>query len=553
VWYVRFGLVMAQAHPLVIQNLSFKYRNRPDYALKDVSLDVRAGEMLLVAGSSGCGKTTLIRCINGLIPRSYRGELEGAVLLNGEDVRQFSLAKLAQTVGTLLQDPEKQILGAHVQAEVAFGPENLGLPAPEIEARVDEALARLGLAHLRDRETFSLSGGEKQKVALAGLLAMRPSLLLLDEPLASLDPASAREALAAFRRLADEGATIVLVEHRVEDALAARPDRVLHMTDGRIGYLGSPDGLVDVVDWRQVKLPAPQAIRRIRANGDQAMLASPEYHPGEPLIAFENVSFGYDDGPAVLSDIHLSIHAGERIALLGPNGAGKSTLVKHAIGLLKPRTGRVLVEGRDTRDLSVAQIARTLGYCFQSPTHMLFAPIVKEELAFGPRNLGYAEPEVQQAIGEAVHMLNLTGLEDYPPLALSFGQQKRVTIACVMAMRSRILALDEPTAGQDFGNYMAFMDGLLGIRDGDGTSVASQFDAMLFITHDLDLAITYASRVILLAEGRVAADGSPEVVLRDPALLDRCRIVPTSLLEENLRLLPKTGRFLRVEALAAVT
>jgi energy-coupling factor transport system ATP-binding protein len=242
------------------------------------------------------------------------------------------------------------------------------------------------------------------------------------------------------------------------------------------------------------------------------------------------------------------------VALLGPNGAGKSTLVKHSIGLIKPVSGRVLVGGRDTREQSVAQVARTLGYAFQSPAHMLFAPTVKEELAFGPRNMGYPEAEVARKSAEAVKALNLGGLEEYAPLALSFGQQKRVTIACVVAMGSRILALDEPTAGQDFGNYMAFMDSLLAQDGADGTeaSPVGQFDAVIFITHDLDLAVTFASRVVLMADGRIAADGPPEEVLRDQALLERCRIVPTSLLAENLRLLPRIGRFRRVEALAEV-
>jgi len=547
---------MSDQAPLVIQDLSFKYHSRPEPALRNVSLEVRRGEMLLVAGSSGCGKTTLLRCINGLIPRSYRGELHGSVSLHGEDVSRFSLAKLAQTVGTLLQDPEKQILGAHVKSEVAFGPENLGLPSREIATRVEQALAHLGLGYLSERETFALSGGEKQKVALAGVLAMQPNILLLDEPLASLDPVSAREALAVFRRLADEGKTIVLVEHRVEDALTARPDRVLYMKDGLVQYLGSPEGLAEVVDWHQVKLPTPQVMRRIRASGVAARPPASELPAvtGQPLIGFENVSFHYDDGPEVLRNINLEIRAGERVALLGPNGAGKSTLVKHAIGLLKPRSGRVLVDGRDTRELSVAQIARTLGYCFQSPTQMLFAPTVKEELAFGPRNLGYKEPEIEQFVAESLKILNIAELETYPPLSLSFGQQKRVTIACVLAMRSKILALDEPTAGQDFGNYMSFMDGLMGTHDGDGAvkSAAAYFDAMIFITHDLDLAITYASRVILLADHTIAADGPPERVLADRTLLERCRIVATSLLEENLRLLPQTGRFMRAEALAGV-
>lgn len=539
--------------PLVIKNLSFRYRTRTEPALRNLSLEVQKGEILLVVGVSGCGKTTLMRCINGLAPRSYKGDFEGEVWLNGQDVQAIPLANLAQTVGTLLQDPERQILGAYVHTELAFGPENLGLPAREVHERIDEALARLGISHLRERETFSLSGGEKQKVALAGVLAMRPSILLLDEPLASLDPASAHEALAVFRKLADEGATILLVEHRVEDALAARPDRVLYLENAEMRYLGSADGLADVVDWREIKLPAPQVMRRARREA-----ATPRPPPSSrasapaqtaPLIAFKDVSFGYGDEPDVLKNITFDVQSGEIIALLGPNGAGKSTLVKHAIGLVKPRSGQVLVEGKDTRQLSVAQIAHTLGYCFQSPAHMLFAPTVKEELEFGPRNLGHAPEQIQSSIERSLDTVNLQGLEEFSPLGLSFGQQKRVTIACVLAMRSKILVLDEPTAGQDFGNYMSFMDSMAAMQNG---GAGSAFDAIIFITHDLDLAITYASRVILLADGTIAADGTPPDVLQDYDLLKRCRVVPTSLLEVNRRLLPKSGRFMRAEDLAAL-
>jgi energy-coupling factor transport system ATP-binding protein len=290
---------------------------------------------------------------------------------------------------------------------------------------------------------------------------------------------------------------------------------------------------------------------QVRAEGIQFAQPTRKVSPvssATPLIAFENVSFGYGDDPDVLHNINLNIQHGERVALLGPNGAGKSTLIKHAIGLVKPRQGRVLVEGVDTRQLSVAQVARTLGYCFQSPTHMLFAPTVQEELEFGPKNLGFKPSEVENAVGESLQTVNLAGFGKYAPLALSFGQQKRVTIACVLAMRSKILALDEPTAGQDYGNYMNFMDGILGTNESG--KLASNFDAVFFITHDLDLAIIFASRVILLAGGTVAADGRPEDVLHDQALLKRCRIVSTSLLEENLKLLSKTGSFQRAETLA---
>ncbi len=529
-----------------MENLSFKYRERPDYALRDISFELEAGQIMLVAGTSGGGKTTLIRCLNGLIPHSYRGELEGRVYLHGEETSGKSLAAISQIVGTVLQDPERQILGSRVVNEVAFGPENLGLAAAEIIARVDETLDYLDISHLRRRETFYLSGGEKQKVALAGILSMQPSILLLDEPLASLDPASAQEALRLIRRLADEGRAILIVEHRVEDILKIKPEKALYLTDGQLRYLGPTAGLQRAVDYHEVKLPAPMIIAQAR----HAPPLSPptfggrkEGQTGEPLVKFQDVSFAYEEGPLVLQDVNLTIHRGDVVAILGPNGAGKTTLVKHAIGLLKPTAGRVLVEGVNTHELSVAEIAKTLGYVFQSPSHMLFAPTVQKELAFGPENLAYDEAAIDKSVAEAVRILNLSGLEEYPPLALSFGQQKRVSIAAIMSMRSKILVMDEPTAGQDYKNYMAFMDSILQLPN---------FEAILFITHDIDLAVCYANRVILVYEGRIAADGPPQEVLAQYDLLERCRIVPTSLLAANLERLPQTGRFMRAEALAHV-
>jgi len=529
--------------PLVVDGITFQYRARPDPALRDVSFELRQGELLLVAGTSGCGKTTLIRCINGLIPHSYKGELKGRVLVHGQEASQMPLSRLSQQVGTVLQDPERQILGAHVFTEVAFGLENLALPREEIRQRVDETLDYLGISHLRDRETFYLSGGEKQKVSLAGVLAMRPDILLLDEPLASLDPASAQEAMQLFRRLANEGISILLVEHRVEDVLNVHPDRVLFMADGKITYAGPVDGLTEVVDYRQVKLPAPAVIER--AADVSFRVVEPAIKPNgrERLVTFQDVSFAYANGPQVIQDVDLTIRQGDIAAILGPNGAGKTTLIKHAIGLLKPKLGSVLIEGRDTRRLSVAEIAHTLGYVFQSPSHMLYAPTVREELAFGPENLGFDEEAVEEGVEEAIDSLNIRGLEDYPPLSLSFGQQKRVSIGAILAMRSRILVMDEPTAGQDYWNYMAFMDSIL---------QTPGFSAVLFITHDLDLAVCYANRVILMHEGRIAGDGAPYEVLSDFDLLERCRLVPTSLLKANLEYLPQTGHFMSAEELAQV-
>ncbi|MEN4042595.1 MAG: ABC transporter ATP-binding protein, partial [Anaerolineaceae bacterium] len=279
--------------PLEIKDLSVRYLRRTEPSLVNLSLRVLPGEILLVAGASGSGKTTLMRAINGLIPRTYRAEVSGDIHVFGKPVQKLTMAQLSQQVGTLLQDPERQIVSSHVISEVAFGMENLSLPRHEILARVDEILAYLGISHLRDRETFQLSGGEKQKVAMAGVLSMRPRIILLDEPLASLDPVSAQEALLLIRRLADDGISIVLVEHRVEDALTIQPDQVLYLEEGAPIYYGDVAGLMQVVDYSRIKLPADVVMERARHK------PPPEIHPVErprsqtPLVRFENVSFRY--------------------------------------------------------------------------------------------------------------------------------------------------------------------------------------------------------------------------------------------------------------------
>ena len=538
---------MANEHLLQVDDLSFRYRDRAGTAIRGVNLQIEAGKLILIAGPSGCGKTTLVRCINGLIPRSYKGEISGEISIKGEPTQGMSLARISQHIGTVLQDPERQILGTKVLNEVAFGLENQGLERPEIYRRVDAALKHLKITHLRDRETYNLSGGEKQKVALAGVLAMEPSLLILDEPLASLDPASAVDALTLLRSLVDEGMAVVIVEHRVEDVLKIDPDHTLFMADGEVVFEGPPEQLIQSVDYHEVKLPAPVVIQRAAADPPMPILQphlSGEAQGAKALVRFEDVSFFYEAQKEVLVDVNLDIRHGDIIAVLGPNGAGKTTLVKHAIGLLQPKQGCVFVEGKDTREMSVAQVASTLGYVFQSPSNMLFTPSVNAELRFGPGNLGHTDEEIQKEVQQAIEIMNLSGMEDDPPLALSFGQQKRVSIAAVLAMRSKILVMDEPTAGQDYRNYMDFMDAILQIPS---------FEAILFITHDIDMAVIYANRVLLISEGRIENDGRPEDVLADYDRLRACRLVPTSLLDANLNMLEQTQRFMRAEALAHVS
>jgi energy-coupling factor transport system ATP-binding protein len=532
----------APALPLVIDNLSYRYQRRRELALDGVSFGVKPGQVILIAGSSGCGKTTLMRCINGLIPHSYHGEMTGTIKLFGKTTEDMGMSELSENVGTLLQDPERQIVSSYVQTEVAFALENQSLPREEIIGRVDETLSRVGISHLLDRETFSLSGGEKQKVALAGILIARPRILLLDEPLASLDPASAREALQLFRQLADEGIAVLIVEHRVDDVLAIKPEEVLYMDEGRLIYQGDAKGLMDVVDYRRIKLPAEIIMKRARKDPIPIFKPVLPKRTRVPLVIFKNVGFHYsENSPEVLKGIDLSVFPGDIIAVLGPNGAGKTTLVKHTLGLLKPTSGQVQLEGKDTRKCSVAQAAHTVGYVFQSPSQMLFADSVRQELSFGPRNLDMPKDQVDQNVDWAVRTVRLEQEMETPPLAMSFGQQKRISIAAVLAMRSRILMMDEPTAGQDYWNYTSFMDAILQMPG---------YEAVLFITHDVDLAVIYANRVLLVSNGSISADGKPEEVLCDNELLARNRVLPSSLLRLNQKYYPVTHKYMRAEMLA---
>lgn len=535
---------MPEKISLKVDNYSFQYRTRETKALKNISFELNEGEILLIAGASGCGKTTLMRSINGLIPNTYRGTYDGKIELYGESIFSMKMADISQRIGTVLQDPDRQIIASYVLNEVAFGLENLGLPREEIIEQVDRVLDYLNISHLNDRETFQLSGGEKQKVVLAGVLAMRPKILLLDEPLASLDPASSQETLNLLRQLANDGIAIIIVEHRVEDVLKIKPDKVIYIEEGEIIYSGDTDGLMYAVDYHRIKLPADVVLERARGNTQVSFDPFLKQQKDDVLVDFKNVSFQYKpDLPYVLENLNFAVHRGDIIAILGPNGAGKTTLVKHTLGLLKPTEGEVTLEGKSTKNITIARSAHTVGYVFQSPTQMLFAPTVEEELAFGPRNLGHDKEQIKKDVTWAIETVHLESELKMPPLALSFGQQKRVSIASILAMRSRILMMDEPTAGQDYWNYMSFMDAILQMPG---------FDSILFITHDIDLAVVYANRILLVYDGKIMADGPTHEVLADEELLKKCRVLPTSLLRLNLEHWQDTQKFMRAEALAKI-
>ncbi|MBI2762352.1 MAG: ABC transporter ATP-binding protein [Chloroflexi bacterium] len=543
----------AAAEPVVrIEGLTFRYRRATEPAIRDISLTIDPGEVLLVAGPSGCGKSTLIRAINGLIPHAYPGDLAGSVMVGGRSTSEWRLRDLAGIVGTVLQDPAKQIVGATVEAELAFGPENLGLERVEIRRRIGEVAERAGIRGLLGRETAALSGGERQLLAMGGILMLRPRLYVVDEPLANLDPASAARLLGILRDLADEGHAIVIVEHRVEEALDLRPDRVLYLEEGRTRYLGDTAGFLAVADPDAVKLPFDAVLARFRA--DPALMGATR-QPGrhgqgpappdeQPRLEFRGVRAGFGDRE-VLHGIDARLGRREIVAVLGPNGSGKTTLFRTAMRLLAPTAGEIRVDGAPAFERSVAELATTFGYVFQSPSQMLFARTVREELTFGPRNLGRDAASFDFIVSDALRRTSLDGLDgilDRPPLTLSFGQQKRLALAIALSLQPPTLILDEPSAGQDHRTARRFMQEVLAIPG---------LESIFLVTHDVDLALTHADRILLFRDGRVVADGPPALVVED---LDRwigCNLRPTSLMRANARWRPADAGFLDAQMLAA--
>ncbi len=535
------------APAVFVKDLSFRYRAFDDddntipettaltseLAIKDISFSLPQGELLLIAGPSGCGKSTLLKCLNGLIPNSYKGTLTGDIQLEGRSIPGLALRDLAKQIGTMLQDPDKQIIGSTVEQEIAFGMENLNTPRAEMRERITEVLSRLHLEHYRKQATHALSGGQRQQVAAAGLLVMEPSIFLFDEPFANLDARAIDELEGLITALRREGHTVILVEHRVEEALTLKPDKVLLMRDGTQVFFGTADEFLHFADPTQVKLPIESTLRILNNGEDiRAQLIHPitTRHEGDqtleqqkaPILAFENVHFRYSrTSEEILHGISFNVHRGETIALLGPNGSGKTTLVKQALGLLRPTKGSIQLYGQPTLKTSVAEVAARIGYVFQSPSAMLFAPTVQKEISFGPENMRFASERITSLVKQAQSATNVAEFTDRSPFSLSFGQQKRVAIASILAMQSKVLLLDEPTAGQDYRSYIAFMEYLRGLP---------ALDALLFITHDLDLALRYTQRVLLLKEGNLVADGPPLQVLSDTKLLDACNLRPTSLL-----------------------
>lgn len=501
-----------------IQNLTYRYPGGRQPALRNVSLQIKAGEFVLLSGPSGAGKSTLLRCLNGLTPHFSGGTIAGQVTVAGHDAFTAGPQTLSQLVGFVFQDPESQAVLDQVEPEIAFALENAAIPPHEMRLRVEEALNLLGLAGLRERPLTTLSGGERQRVAIAAALALRPRILAVDEPTSQLDPQSAEDALQALARLNEDlGLTIVLVEHRLERALRY-VDRLIYMEEGSIVADGpAAEALTAVppqqtpplirlgmaLDWRPLPVTVKEGLRFTPAHYPIAA-PQPTPVPGAPMLEARGLQFSYGREP-ILRDVDLAIAPGEAVALMGRNGSGKSTLLKCLVGLLRPSRGTILLHGRDHKDRHVAEICRQVAYLPQNPDDLLFADTVIEELAVTLRNHGlqpgetaggFDDPYLPQ---ELLRRLGLAELADAYPRDLSVGQRQRVALGAVAVTAPRLWLLDEPTRGLD---YQAKRELIAIWRHWQ-----AQGAALLLVTHDVELAAQIADRALIMSQGEIIANG----------------------------------------------
>ena len=542
---------MAERKPIIsFRNFSFQYRAQKRPTLTDINLEIYPGERVLIAGPSGSGKSTLAGCINGLNPFSNPGACTGTLTVDGVDAPHSSLFELSAHVGTVLQDPDGQFIGLTVGEDIAFALENSCTPQDEMHAITRHAAELVGIENHLGYAPHELSGGQKQRVSLAGVMVDQVRILLFDEPLANLDPATGKQAIELIDEIQKKtDTTVLIIEHRLEDVLWRNVDRIVLVNDGTILADLRPDELLSGSLLAENGIREPLYVTALRYAGVDI---TPDKHPAhvdslvlddtdtqklrdwftarprpaaqperEPLLEVKGLSFGYQKGQQTLRDVSFSIGKGEMVSIVGRNGAGKSTLSKLICGFETPDAGEIFLNGKPLAEENIRRRARHIGYVMQNPNQMISKTMIYDEVALGLQRSGLTEEQIREKVDATLRVCGLYPFRNWPISALSFGQKKRVTIASVLVLDPELILLDEPTAGQDFRHYTDIMEFLRGLNARGVTVV--------MITHDMHLMLEYTRRALVFCDGRLIADRTAAAVLCDPALVEQAALKETSL------------------------
>ena len=542
---------MAAKTPIIsFKNFSFQYRAQKKPTLQDINLDIYPGERVLIAGPSGSGKITLAACINGLNPFSNPGACSGTLTVDGVDAPHSSIFELAGHVGTVLQDPDGQFIGLTVGEDIAFSLENNCTPQPEMKEIVQHAAELVGIENHLGFAPHELSGGQKQRVSLAGVMVDDVKILLFDEPLANLDPATGKQAIELIDTIQQKtDTTVLIIEHRLEDVLWRNLDRIVLVNEGRILADLCPDELLSGSLLAENGIREPLYVTAMRYAG---IAVTPEKHPAhihsvvldeadtarlhswfqaeplpapkpapEPLLEVKNLCFGYNRGQHTLQNVSFSIGKVEMVSIVGRNGAGKSTLSKLICGFETQDSGEIYLNGKDLKDENIRRRAKHIGYVMQNPNQMISKTMIYDEVAMALQGSGMTDEQIREKVEDTLKVCGLYPFRNWPVSALSFGQKKRVTIASVLVQDPELILLDEPTAGQDFRHYTDIMEFLQGLNARGVTVV--------MITHDMHLMLEYTPRALVFCDGQLIADRSASAVLCDPELIERAALKETSL------------------------
>ena len=532
------------------ENFGFQYTAQAEPTLYDINLKIHKGEKILIAGPSGCGKSTLAHCINGLVPNSYPGNATGSLTVGGKNALELGLFGLSKMVGTVLQDSDGQFIGLTVAEDIAFALENDCMPTKEMHDEVERIAELVDVKRVLKHAPHEISGGQKQRVGLGGVMVGQVDVLLFDEPLANLDPATGKQAIVLIDEIQKRtGCAVIIIEHRVEDVLYCPVDRVVVMGDGRIQYDGDPDSLLcaDLLQKKGIREPLyvtalkyagvtltpdmrPSYLPELKLSDRQKeqvkswfakQPAAENPAQQEILLRAENIDFTYDGGHHALRGVNAIVHKGEMLSIVGTNGAGKSTFSKVICGFEKPQSGIMELAGVDLHTLSIKERADHIGYVMQNPNQMISKTQIFDEVALGLRNRGVSEEEIRPRVEETLKICGLYPFRNWPVSALSYGQKKRVTIASILVLKPEMILLDEPTAGQDLKHYTEIMDFL--------SELNRQGVTVVLITHDMHLMLEYTPRAIVFNAGQVIADKSAAEVLNSPEIVEAAHLKETSL------------------------